>query len=155
MEERFKELNITIPEVVQPIAAYVPAIRAGDLVFISGQLPIQEGKIVYQGKLGQDVAINEGKTAARICIINCLAALKSLVDLNSVEQIVKITGYINSAADFYEQAAVLNGASELLQELWQEKGRHARAAVGVNSLPLNAACEIEMIVKIQNVKKAQ
>ena len=101
------------------------------------------------------MAINEGKTAARICIINCLAALKSLVDLNSVEQIVKITGYINSAADFYEQAAVLNGASELLQELWQEKGRHARAAVGVNSLPLNAACEIEMIVKIQNVKKAQ
>ena len=149
MEERFKELNITIPEVVQPIAAYVPAVRAGDLVFISGQLPIQEGKIVYQGKLGQDVAINEGKTAAIICIINCLAALKSLVDLNSVEQIVKITGYINSAADFYEQAAVLNGASELLQELWQEKGRHARAAVGVNSLPLNAACEIEMIVKIK------
>ncbi|NLB88829.1 MAG: RidA family protein [Syntrophomonadaceae bacterium] len=149
MLERLKELNITIPEVAKPLAAYVPAVRTGDLVYTSGQLPISENNVIYQGKVGSDLSVEEGKAAARLCVINCLAAVTTCADLDSIDRIVKITGYIQCNPDFYQQAVVLNGASELLKDLLGEKGQHARAAIGVNSLPLNAACEVEMIVKLK------
>jgi len=150
IEARLKELGIAIPEAAKPIAAYVPGMVAGNLLFISGQLPLAEGKLVLTGKLGRDLPISEGRTAARQSAINCLAVLKNHIsNWEQVLQIVKITGYVQSADDFYDQAQVVNGASELLQEIFGEKGRHARAAVGVNTLPLNAPCEIEMIVMIK------
>lgn len=146
---RLQALNIIIPEVNPPLAAYVPGIRAGEFIYVSGQLPLQDGNLLYTGKLGRDLNVKEGKAASRIAVINCLAVLKKhLYSWDELEQIVKITGYINSESNFFEQAAVLNGASELLEQLLLERGRHTRAAVGVNSLPLNAACEIEMIARL-------
>lgn len=149
MQERLKELNIVIPEVAKPLAAYVPAVKTGDLVYISGQLPMIENNVVYKGKIGSDLSIEDGREAAKLCVINCLAALTTCADLDAIEKIIKITGYIQCTSDFYEQALVLNGASELLVDLLGDKGKHSRAAIGVNSLPLNAACEIEMIVKVK------
>lgn len=149
MQERLKELNIVIPEVAKPLAAYVPAVKTGDLVYISGQLPVSENNLIYKGKIGSDLSVEEGRDAAKLCVINCLAALTTCADLNSIERIIKVTGYIQCTPDFYDQAIVLNGASELLVDLLGEKGRHSRVAIGVNSLPLNAACEVEMIVKVK------
>ncbi|SHG87691.1 Enamine deaminase RidA, house cleaning of reactive enamine intermediates, YjgF/YER057c/UK114 family [Thermosyntropha lipolytica DSM 11003] len=150
IEQRLNNLGITIPEVAKPLAAYVPALKAGEFVYISGQLPLREGKLVYSGKLGRDLSVEEGQRAAEICLINCLAALKSCIgSLDKVERIVKITGYVQSADDFYEQPQVINGASLLLEKIFGEKGIHARAAVGVNALPLNAACEVEMVVQVR------
>lgn len=149
LQERLKELNIVIPEVAKPLAAYVPAVRTGDLVYTSGQLPISENNIIYQGKIGTDLTVEEGKAAARLCVINCLAAVTTCADLESIDRIIKITGYIQCNPDFYEQAVVLNGASQLLEDIFGEKGKHSRVAIGVSSLPLNAACEIEMIVKLK------
>lgn len=150
VEARLKELGIAIPEAAKPIAAYVPGVVAGNLLFISGQLPLAEGKLTMTGKLGRELQISEGRAAARQSAINCLAVMKNHIDnWEQVLQIVKITGYVQSADNFYDQAQVVNGASELLQEIFGEKGRHARAAVGVNNLPLNAPCEIEMIVMIK------
>jgi len=149
IEARLEELGIVIPEAAKPIAAYVPGMAAGNFLYISGQLPLVEGKLPLTGKLGRDLKISEGRDAARHSAINCLAVLKNHIDSwDQLMQIVKITGYVQSADDFYDQAQVVNGASELLQEIFGEKGRHARAAVGVNTLPLNAPCEIEMIVLI-------
>lgn len=150
VEARLGEMGIVIPEAPNPIAAYVPGMQSKNLVFISGQLPMNEGKLLYTGKLGIDLQIPEGREAARQCVLNCLAVLKKYVyNWDQMVQIVKITGYVQSADDFYDQAQVLNGASDLLQEIFGEKGRHARAAVGVNALPLNAPCEIEMIALIR------
>ena len=150
IEARLKEMGIVIPDTPKPIAAYVPGMQSKNLVFISGQLPMSEGKLLYTGKLGRDLQIAEGREAARQCVLNCLAVLKHYVySWDQMVQIVKITGYVQSADDFYDQAQVLNGASEYLQEIFGEKGRHARAAVGVNTLPLNAPCEIEMIALIR------
>lgn len=150
IEERIRELGLTIPEAAKPVAAYVPALKAGEFVYVSGQLPFKEGKLLYSGKVGQDLSVEEGKEAAKICLINCLAALRSCINSwKEVARIVKITGYVQSADDFYEQPQVINGASELLEKIFGENGRHARAAVGVNALPLNAACELEMIVQVK------
>ncbi|MBO8159121.1 RidA family protein [Thermosyntropha sp.] len=150
VEERLKELGIAVPEAARPLAAYVPALKSGEFVYISGQLPIKEGELVYAGKLGRDLSLEEGRKAAEICLINCLAALKSCLDsFDDIDQIVKITGYVQSTDDFYEQPQVLNGASELVEKIFGERGKHTRAAVGVNALPLNAACEVEMIVKVK------
>ncbi|MGE5391937.1 MAG: RidA family protein [Deltaproteobacteria bacterium] len=150
IEDRMKELGIVLPEAAKPIAAYVPGMQAQNIVFISGQLPMSDGKLIYTGKLGRDLQITEGREAARQSVINCLAVLKQYVhSWDQLIQIIKLTGYVQSADDFYEQAQVINGASELMQEIFGERGRHARAAVGVNTLPLNAPCEIEMIALIQ------
>lgn len=149
VEERLSKLGVVIPEVSKPVAAYVPALKAGEFVYVSGQLPLKDGQLVYQGKIGKDLTVEEGQAAAEIAVINCLAALKSCItDWGQVVQIVKINGYIQSESDFSDQALVLNGASNLLEQVFADKGKHARAAVGVNSLPLNAACEIEMIVQV-------
>ncbi|MEN6325320.1 MAG: RidA family protein [Syntrophomonas sp.] len=153
IHRRLQELQITIPDVNPPLAAYVPGLRAGEFIYVSGQLPMQNGKLLYAGKIGRDLNLDAGKAASRLAAINCLAVLKKYLESwDELEQIVKITGYISCESNFSEQAAVLNGASELLEQVFAEKGRHARAAVGVNSLPLNAACEVEMIARLKTVQ---
>lgn len=150
IENKLKDLGIIIPEIARPLAAYVPGIVAGDFVYISGQLPQRDGKILYAGSVGKDLTIAEGQAASWLAVVNCLAVLKScLVDWSSLLHITKITGYIQCERDFHDQAMVLNGASELLEQIFGERGRHARAAVGVYALPLNAACEVEMIAHIK------
>ncbi|MCL6635191.1 MAG: RidA family protein [Peptococcaceae bacterium] len=149
-EARLKSMGLLLPGVPQPVAAYVPALQAGRFVYTSGQLPVAEGKVVYAGKVGRELSAEDGYRAARICALNCLAAVKSVAgSLGRIEQIVKLTGFVNSAPDFTGQPFVVNGASELLGEVFGEAGRHARSAVGVAELPLNAAVEIEMIVLLK------
>lgn len=151
IDNRLKDLGIIIPQVARPLAAYVPGLIAGDFVYISGQLPSRDGKVLYTGSIGKDLTVADGQEASRLAVINCLAVLQScLGEWSSLERIVKITGYIQSETDFNDQALVLNGASELLEQIFGDKGRHARAAVGVSALPLNAACEVEMIAHIRN-----
>ncbi|NLW92168.1 MAG: RidA family protein [Syntrophomonadaceae bacterium] len=145
-----RELGVVLSEPAKPIAAYLPGIQTNNLLFISGQLPTKDGQLLYTGKLGLDLDIAQGQDAARQCIINCMSILKQHAhNWEQLVQIIKLTGYVQSADDFYEQAQVINGASELLQKVFGEKGRHARAAIGVNALPLNAPCEIEMIALLK------
>lgn len=151
IEERLSDLGIEIPEAPRPVAAYVPGVVAGNLVFVSGQLPLVRGELLFCGKLGVDLNIEQGAAAARQAVLNCLGVLKALLgDLNRIERIVKITGYVQSGEDFHAQPRVLNGASALLEEIFGERGRHARVAVGVNALPLNAPCEVELIAQIED-----
>lgn len=150
IEKRLKEMGLSIPEAPAPVAAYVPGVRVGDFIYTSGQIPLVNGEVRYQGKAGLDLSLEKAKEAAKLCALNCLGVVKSLVgDLEKVEQIVKVVGFVNSAPDFTAQPQVVNGASELLGELFGAKGAHARSAVGVGSLPLDSACEIEMIVKVK------
>ncbi len=149
VEEKIIEMGLTIPEPPEPVGAYVPVVRTGKLIFISGQLPLKEGKLIYRGKVGRDLEVEEGYQAARLCVLNCLGVIKKAIgSLENIKRIIKVTGYVHSEDSFYEQPKVINGASDLLGELLAEKGKHARAAVGVNSLPLGAAVEITMIVEI-------
>ena len=150
IENRIKSLGIILPETPKPVTAYIPAIKVEKLIFTSGQIPIVKGKLKYQGKLGSDLTQEQGFKAAQICIINGLSALRDVIgDLDDIEQIVKVVGYVASAANFNDQPLVVNGASELLQEIFGERGVHARSAVGVAELPLNVPVEIELIVKIK------
>ena len=145
-EQKIKELGLTLPETPLPIAAYVPAVSAGGFVYVSGQLPMEGGKVVFTGKVGCDTDVEEAYAAAKLCALRAVAALKSAVgDLDRVTQIVKVTGFVNATPEFKKHAAVVNGASELLGVIFGEKGKHARAAVGVASLPENAAVEVELI----------
>ncbi|HHX27408.1 MAG: RidA family protein [Bacillota bacterium] len=146
VEAKLKELGIEIPAVAKPVAAYVPAVLAGKWVYISGQLPFRQGKLDKTGKVGKDVTLEEAQAEARQCAINCIAALKSVAgDLDNVERIVKVTGFVASAPGFNDQPKAVNGASELLAQVFGEAGQHARAAVGVAELPLNACVEVELI----------
>ena len=150
IEKRLKEMGLSIPEAPAPVAAYVPGVRADDYIYTSGQIPLVNGEVKYKGKAGLDLPLEKAQEAAKICALNCLGVVKSFVgDLEKVEQIVKGVGFVNSAPDFTAQPQVVNGASELLGELFGKKGAHARSAVGVGSLPLDSACEIEMIVKVK------
>ncbi|MGE5454374.1 MAG: RidA family protein [Methylocystaceae bacterium] len=147
LEARLKELGLSLPVPPQPVAAYVPGIISGNLVFVSGQLPTQNGELLYAGKVGQELTIEEGQAAARYCLLNGLAVVKSLIgSLDEVNQVVRLNGYVQTAAGFNQIPQVINGASELLLELFGEKGRHSRVAVGVASLPLGAAVEIDFII---------
>lgn len=149
-EARLKELKIEIPDVPKPVASYVPAVKIGDLVFTSGQIPFAEGELRYKGKIGETLAEEDGYLAARLCVLNCLSAVKGVGgSLDAIEQIVKLTGFVNSAPGFNRQPFVVNGASDLLGEIFGAAGRHARSAVGVNELPLDAAVEVELIVKLR------
>jgi enamine deaminase RidA (YjgF/YER057c/UK114 family) len=149
VEQKLKSLGLSLPQTPKPVAAYIPAIQVNDLVFTSGQLPIVNGQLKFKGKLGQEITKEQGYEAAKICALNALSAIKSVVvDLNRIEQVVKVVGFVASAEGFTEQSAVVNGASEFLKELLSEKGAHARSAVGMAELPLGAAVEIEMIVKV-------
>ena len=151
IEDQVKILGLTLPTAPVPLAAYIPAVRTGNLVFTSGQLPMQDGVLKFKGKVGSEVSEQEAKHAAEIAVLNCLAVIKSIVgNLDSVERIVKVTVFVNSDPGFVNQPEVANGASELLVKIFGDKGKHARAAVGVNVLPRDASVEIEMIVETKN-----
>lgn len=150
IEEKLKELGYQLPETPKPVAAYVPALKVDNLVFTAGQIPSVKGELKYKGKLGKDIMIDEGRKAAEICVLNCLAAINGIIGgLDKIEQVIKLTVFVNSTESFTNQPQVANGASELLERILGEKGKHVRSAVGVNELPLDAAVEIEMIVKIK------
>ena len=146
--ERLSELGITLPAVAAPVAAYVPAIRVGDQVWTSGQLPFVDGKLPAVGKLGADITVEQGADYARQAALNALAAVDALVGINNVERVLKIVGFVASADGFAEQPAVVNGASNLIGEIFGEAGAHARSAVGVAELPLSSPVEIEIIVEV-------
>ncbi|MFD9941460.1 RidA family protein [Nonomuraea sp. NPDC059023] len=148
-EEKIADLGLTLPEVVPPLAAYIPAVRTGDLVYTSGQVPMVEGKLVGSGRVGADLTAEEAAGHARICALNAIAALKSQVgDLAKVVRIVKVVVFVASAPDFTGQPSVGNGASELLRDVFGDAGVHARSAVGVAALPLGASVEVELIAEV-------
>ncbi|WP_447924584.1 RidA family protein [Georgenia muralis] len=148
--ERLAALGLTLPPVAAPVAAYVPAVRYGDLVQTSGQLPLVDGALTVTGKVGAGVSPEEATAAARTCALNALAAVADLVgDLDQVVQAVKVTGFVASDPSFTGQPGVVNGASELLGEVFGDAGRHARSAVGVPVLPLDAAVEVELLVQVR------
>jgi len=146
--ERLVELGIELPAVVAPLAAYVPAVRTGNLVYTSGQLPMVDGALPQAGKVGGEVTAEEAKGLARTCALNALAAIHSLVGVDSVVRVVKVVGFVASAPGFNGQPGVVNGASELLGDVFGDAGVHARSAVGVSELPLNAPVEVELIVEV-------
>jgi enamine deaminase RidA (YjgF/YER057c/UK114 family) len=145
---RLKELRIELPEVAKPLASYVPAVRSGNLVYTSGQLPTQAGKLAATGKVGAGVTPEQGKEFARICALNALAAVDSLVGVDSVTQVVKVVGFVASAPGFNGQPGVINGASDLLAQVFGDRGSHARSAVGVSELPLDSPVEVELVVEV-------
>ena len=150
IEEKIKSMGLSIPEVPKPVASYVPCVQTGKLVYTSGQGCKKDGIVAYQGKLGKDVTIEEGYEAAKIAILNALAVLKGhLGSLDRIKRVVKLLGFVASIPDFDQQPKVINGASDLLLEIFGDKGQHARSAIGTNALPSNMPVEIEMIVEIE------
>jgi len=149
--EKLKELGVTVPEPLPAMGSYVPAVLAGNILFVAGHPPVENGKIRYKGKVGKDVTLEDGRHAAQLCIINCLAAARGVLgDLDRIERVVKLTGYVNCLEDFEKHPDVINGASDLLEQMWGENGRHARAAVGSISLQANIAVEVEAVFKVKN-----
>jgi enamine deaminase RidA (YjgF/YER057c/UK114 family) len=148
VRDRLKELGHELPSVPNPAGSYVPATSAGLLVFTAGQLPLEEGQLRYIGKVDKDVSVEEAKEAARLCALNALAALEAEAGSLDNARIVKVTGYVASAAGFNRQPEVINGASDFLSEVFGERGTHARSAVGVSELPLDAPVEVELIVEV-------
>ena len=147
--QRLEALGLTLPAVAMPVAAYMPAVRSGNHIYTAGQLPTVDGKLLATGKVGAEVGVAEAAALARTCALNALAAVVSLTgSLSVIKRIVKVTGYVASAADFTSQAQVINGASELLLEIFGEAGRHARSAVGTAVLPLDSPVEVEFIVEV-------
>ncbi|RDD62840.1 RidA family protein [Ferruginivarius sediminum] len=151
IEARLKEKGIELPAVSKPQGSYVPYIISGNLVFLSGQLPMADGEIKVKGKLGQDVSLEEGQKAARLCGLNLIAQVREACggDLDRVKRVVKLGGFVNATPDYTDQPKVVNGCSDLMAEVFGDRGQHARAAVGVGSLPLNVAVEIEGIFEIE------
>ena len=147
--DRLAQLGITLPAVVPPVAAYLPAVRSGSLVFTSGQLPMADGALPATGKVGAEVSPELGHQLARQCALNALAAVDALVGLDTVVRVVKVVGFVASSQGFTGQPAVINGASELLGEVFGDAGRHARSAVGVAVLPLDAPVEVEIVVEVR------
>lgn len=148
-EERLADMGLAVPSVAKPVAAYVPAVRSGSYVFTSGQLPMVEGALAATGKLGREIDADQGKDLARICALNALAAIRAEIgDLSAITRVVKVVGFVASTPEFTGQPAVVNGASELLGEVFGDLGVHARSAVGVASLPLDAPVEVELIVEV-------
>lgn len=145
---RLRELGLELPEVVAPVAAYVPAVQTGNHVYVSGQVPIVDGQLAATGRVGDGVSPENAKNLARTCALNALAAIESLVGLERVVKIVKVVGFVASAPGFTGQPAVINGASELFGAVFGEAGHHARSAVGVAELPLGAPVEVEVIVEV-------
>ena len=149
VEARLIQLGLELPETPKPVAAYIPAKQSGSLVFTAGQLPMVKGELISKGHLGQDVEIEAANNAAKICTLNALAAIKGVIgDLDRIKQIIRVVGYVASTPTFTQQPAVVNGASELLLEIFGENGKHARSAVGMAVLPLNASVEIELTVEV-------
>ena len=151
IEKRLKELGIIIPNAPKPAGSYIPVVLSGKLAFVSGQIPIKDGQVVYQGKVGDTQSIDNAQEAAKLCVINGLAQIEAYCGtLDNLEKIIKISGFVNSIKDFTEHPKVINAASDLLMKIFGEKGRHSRIAIGVSSLPLNATVEIDMVVEIAN-----
>jgi len=148
-EERLADLGLSVPDVAKPVAAYVPALRSGNHVFTSGQLPMRDGQLMLTGKVGGEVTQEEAVECARQCALNALAAVRAEVgELSAVKRIVKVVAFVASTPDFTGQPLVANGVSELLGEVFGEAGRHARSAVGVNVLPLDSPVEVELVVEV-------
>lgn len=145
---RLGQLGLVLPQVVAPLAAYVPAVRTGNLVYTAGQLPMEGGVLAGAGKVGAEISPERGAALARICALNALAAVDALVGIDAVTRVVKVVGFVASAPGFHGQPSVINGASELLAEVFGDSGAHARSAVGVSELPLNAPVEVELIVEV-------
>jgi len=149
-EARIKELGLIIPETPRPVANYVPAVRVGNLIFVSGQTPTVSDQLLMKGKLGRDLSIEQGQEAARTALLNALAAVRSITGtLDVIKRIVKLNGWVASAEGFGDQPQVVNGASLLLEEIFGDAGKHARAAIGVAELPSGAPVELELIVEVQ------
>lgn len=148
IEEKLKSLGITLPVPPKPAGSYIPVVISGNLAFVSGQIPMQDGKVAYTGKVPTEKTLEDAQSAARICAINILAQLKAnLGSLDRVSKIVRVSGFVNSASDFTEHPKIINAASDLFFEIFGEKGKHTRIAVGVSSLPLNSTVEIDMIAE--------
>ena len=150
VKEKLSALGLTLPTAAAPVAAYVPAVKTGNLVFTAGQLPVVDGKLLLTGKVGSDVTPEDAKKMAEICALNALAAISLVADIDQIEKIVRVGGFVNGVPGFVAIPAVVNGASELLIKLFGDvNGKHARTAVGVAELPLNAPVEIEMVVQLK------
>ena len=150
IEQELEKMGFKLPT-PKPLAAYIPAVRVGDLVFTAGQGPTLDGKPAFIGKLGREVTEEQGYKAAQLCIVSCLACVKSVIgDLDKIEQVVKLLGFVASVEGFTRQPWVMNGASELLIKLLGDKGKHARSAIGTNQLPMGIPVEVEMIVKVRD-----
>ena len=151
IKEKLSALGLTLPTAAAPVAAYVPAVRSGNLVFTAGQLPVIDGKLVKEGKVGSDVTVEDAKGLAQICALNALAAISLVADLDKVERVVRVGGFVNCAPGFTAIPGVVNGASEFLIKVFGDvNGKHARTAVGVAELPLNAPVEIEIMIELKN-----
>ena len=152
VKEKLAALGLTLPTAAAPVAAYVPAVKTGNLVFTAGQLPVVDGKLVLTGKVGSDVTPEDAKKMAEICALNALAAISLVTDIDQIEKIVRVGGFVNGAPGFVAIPAVINGASELLIKLFGDvNGKHARTAVGVSELPLNSPVEIELIIQLRSL----
>jgi len=149
--EKISSLGLSLPTAAAPVAAYVPAVKSGNLVFTAGQLPVVDGKLLKEGKVGRDVTAEEAKELAQICALNALAAISLVADLDQIERVVRVGGFVNCAPGFIAIPGVINGASEFLIKIFGDvNGKHARTAVGVAELPLNAPVEVEVIVQLKN-----
>lgn len=149
-EEKINKMGIAIPDAAKPLAAYIPALQVGNLVMTSGQVPVVNGQIKFSGKIGKELSEEQGREAAKLCAINCLSAIKSIIgNLDRIKRIVKLTVFVNSADGFTAQPKIANGASEFIVEIFGDAGKHVRSAVGVSELPLNSAVEVEMIVMVE------
>ncbi len=148
-EKKLNEIGFQIPEVPKPLASYIPVTKSGNLVFTAGQIPMSNGELKFKGKVGSEQSLENGVKAAELCTINCLSVIKSEIEsLDNIKRIVKVTVFVNSADGFSDQPKVANGASDLLVNVFGEKGKHVRSAVGVNELPIDSSVEIEMIVEV-------
>ena len=151
IKEKIEFLGLTLPVAALPVAAYVPAVRTGNLVFVAGQLPLVDGKIVNEGKVGKEVTPEEAKDMAQVCALNALAAITLVADIDQIERIVRVGGFVNGIPGFFAIPPIINGASELFIKLFGEvNGKHARTAIGVAELPLNAPVEVEVLVQLKS-----
>jgi len=151
IDARLAELGIELPQAPKPAAAYIPAVRSGNLIFVSGQVPFDNGELAWKGKVGVEYSLEEGQQAARLCALNAIAVAKDVLDgdLDRITRVVKLGGFVNCPADFEQHPAVINGASNVVGEVFGDKGAHARFAVGVGSLPFNVAVEVEAIFEVE------
>ena len=151
IKEKIESLGLTLPVAALPVAAYVPAVKTGNLVFVAGQLPLVDGKIVKEGKVGKEVTPEEAKEMAQVCALNALAAIALVADIDQIERIVRVGGFVNGIPGFFAIPPIINGASELFIKLFGEvNGKHARTAIGVAELPLNAPVEVEVLVQLKS-----
>ncbi len=151
IKDKLKELGLELPKAAVPVAAYAPAVKTGNLVFVAGQLPLVDGKIVKEGKVGQEVTPEEAREMAQLCALNALAAISLVTDVNKIEKIIRVGGYVNGIPGFTAIPPIINGASELFIKLFGGvNGSHARTAIGVAELPLNSPVEVELVVNLSN-----